>query len=41
MPLGSSFEQSLTLVTREGDGFRQESLLPVNFVPLTGRARAE
>jgi len=38
MPLGDR-EQRLTLVTRTGDGFSQQTLEPVHFVPLVPGAR--
>jgi len=40
IPVGELY-QSLLLVTRTRDGFRQESVLPVRFVPMTGRAQAQ
>lgn len=39
IPIGYWRVQNLVLVTREGSGFKQESLLPVSFVPMTGRVQ--
>jgi protein-L-isoaspartate(D-aspartate) O-methyltransferase len=33
-PVGSAGDQTLIRVTRQGDGFREEALLDVRFVPL-------
>jgi protein-L-isoaspartate(D-aspartate) O-methyltransferase len=41
IPVGSGRVQDLVLVTKEGDGIRQQLLLPVCFVPMTGRAQNE
>lgn len=41
MPVGPQFSQELILVRRTPSGFRQESLLPVAFVPMTGEARRQ
>lgn len=38
IPVGKSF-QSLLRVTRTKDGFREESVIPVRFVPMTGKAQ--
>jgi protein-L-isoaspartate(D-aspartate) O-methyltransferase len=38
IPVGEGFQQ-LTLVTREGTRFRERTLLPVRFVPMTGKVR--
>jgi protein-L-isoaspartate(D-aspartate) O-methyltransferase len=38
VPVGEGV-QELTVVTRKGDTFREERLLPVRFVPMTGRVR--
>ncbi|KPK50652.1 MAG: protein-L-isoaspartate O-methyltransferase [Myxococcales bacterium SG8_38_1] len=38
IPVGTHF-QSLIRVTRTKSGFRQESVLPVRFVPMTGEAQ--
>ena len=38
IPVGAG-SQDLVRVTRRGDGFERESLLPVRFVPMTGDAR--
>jgi len=41
IPLGSSHDQQLTLVTKSREGrIRREALLPVRFVPFTGGASA-
>ena len=32
-------DQELKLITRHGDDYREETLLPVRFVPMTGEAR--
>ena len=38
IPVGKYF-QSLVVVTRTKTGFREESVLPVRFVPMTGKAQ--
>lgn len=38
IPVGKDF-QSLLRVTRTEDGFREESVIPVRFVPMTGKAQ--
>ncbi|MGB8330384.1 MAG: protein-L-isoaspartate(D-aspartate) O-methyltransferase [Polyangiales bacterium] len=38
IPVGELY-QSLLLVTRTRDGFREESVVPVRFVPMTGKAQ--
>jgi len=38
IPVGKHF-QSLLRVTRTKDGFREESVIPVRFVPMTGKAQ--
>ncbi|HSN82898.1 MAG TPA: protein-L-isoaspartate(D-aspartate) O-methyltransferase [Polyangiales bacterium] len=38
IPVGKHF-QSLLRVTRTEDGFREESVIPVRFVPMTGKAQ--
>ena len=38
IPVGKYF-QSLVRVTRTKDGFREEEILPVRFVPMTGKAQ--
>jgi protein-L-isoaspartate(D-aspartate) O-methyltransferase len=38
IPVGEGFQQ-LTLVTREGEHLRERTLLPVRFVPMTGKVR--
>jgi len=38
IPVGKYF-QSLLLVTRTKKGFREESVIPVRFVPMTGKAQ--
>lgn len=38
IPVGKYY-QSLLLVTRTKDGFREESVIPVRFVPMTGKAQ--
>lgn len=38
IPVGKHF-QSLLRVTRTEDGFREKSVLPVRFVPMTGKAQ--
>ena len=38
IPVGKYF-QSLVVVTRTEKGFREESVLPVRFVPMTGKAQ--
>lgn len=40
IPVGKHF-QSLLRVTRTKDGFREESVIPVRFVPMTGKAQEE
>ena len=40
IPVGKSF-QSLLRVTRTKDGFREESVIPVRFVPMTGKAQED
>jgi protein-L-isoaspartate O-methyltransferase len=36
IPVGRSGRQALVRVTRHGDEFKSEELLPVSFVPLLG-----
>jgi len=36
IPLGGRDQQTLTLITRNGDVFEQEDIIPVVFVPLLG-----
>ena len=38
IPVGKHY-QSLIRVTRTKDGFREESVIPVRFVPMTGKAQ--
>lgn len=38
IPVGKFF-QSLLLLTRTKDGFREETVIPVRFVPMTGKAQ--
>jgi protein-L-isoaspartate(D-aspartate) O-methyltransferase len=38
LPLGD-FEQDLVVVTRKGSSFEQKRVLPVRFVPMTGKVR--
>jgi len=38
IPVGRNY-QRLLLVTRTEDGFREESVIPVRFVPMTGKAQ--
>jgi len=38
IPVGKHF-QSLLTVTRTKEGFREESVIPVRFVPMTGKAQ--
>jgi protein-L-isoaspartate(D-aspartate) O-methyltransferase len=38
IPVGSA-EQELVVVTRGEEGYRRESVVPVRFVPMTGRAQ--
>jgi protein-L-isoaspartate(D-aspartate) O-methyltransferase len=40
IPVGKHF-QSLLRVTRTKDGFREESVIPVRFVPMTGKAQEQ
>lgn len=40
IPVGKNF-QSLLRVTRTKDGFREESVIPVRFVPMTGKAQEQ
>jgi len=40
IPVGKHF-QSLLRITRTHDGFREESVIPVRFVPMTGKAQEE
>ena len=37
IPVGSA-EQELLVVTRSEDGYRRESVIPVRFVPMTGKS---
>ena len=37
IPVGSA-EQELLVVTKTQDGYRRESVIPVRFVPMTGKA---
>lgn len=37
IPIGSA-EQELLVVTKNEDGYRRESVIPVRFVPMTGKA---
>jgi len=39
IPVGSA-EQELVVVTKTKDGYRRESVIPVRFVPMTGKAQA-
>lgn len=39
IPVGSA-EQELVVVTKAEDGFRRESVIPVRFVPMTGKAQS-
>jgi len=38
IPVGRYF-QSLSVVTRTSEGFREQSVIPVAFVPMTGKAQ--
>jgi protein-L-isoaspartate(D-aspartate) O-methyltransferase len=38
LPVGDDY-QELVLITRQGDAYEQSSVLPVRFVPMTGRVR--
>ncbi len=38
IPVGT-MDQDLLLVTRTPDGFRQQAIAPVRFVPMTGEAQ--
>jgi protein-L-isoaspartate(D-aspartate) O-methyltransferase len=38
LPVGDDY-QELVLITRKGEAFEQSSVLPVRFVPMTGRVR--
>jgi len=38
IPVGSA-EQELLVVTKTADGYRRESIIPVRFVPMTGKAK--
>lgn len=40
VPVGKYF-QSLVVLTRTKEGFRRETILPVRFVPMTGKAQEE
>jgi protein-L-isoaspartate(D-aspartate) O-methyltransferase len=40
IPVGKQY-QSLLKVIRTADGFREESVIPVRFVPMTGKAQGE
>jgi protein-L-isoaspartate(D-aspartate) O-methyltransferase len=40
IPVGKH-AQSLRVVTRTIDGFREQSVIPVRFVPMTGKAQQE
>lgn len=40
VPVGNA-AQTLRVITRTADGFRERSVLPVRFVPMTGRAQDE
>jgi protein-L-isoaspartate(D-aspartate) O-methyltransferase len=39
IPVGSA-EQELVVVTRSAEGYRRESVIPVRFVPMTGKAQS-
>jgi len=39
LPIGPDFDQSLVLLHKEGDRLVERSVLPVRFVPMTGRAQ--
>jgi protein-L-isoaspartate(D-aspartate) O-methyltransferase len=39
IPVGSA-EQELVVVTRSKDGYRRDSVIPVRFVPMTGKAES-
>lgn len=38
LPVGGRFHQQLVVITRTAQGLRQESVIPVAFVPMTGAA---
>jgi protein-L-isoaspartate(D-aspartate) O-methyltransferase len=40
IPVGT-FNQDLLVVTRTADGYRRESVIPVRFVPMTGKAERD
>ena len=40
IPVGTGY-QDLLVVTRTADGFRRESVIPVRFVPMTGKAERD
>ena len=40
VPVGS-VDQELVVLTRTGDGIRRESIIPVRFVPMTGKAQQD
>lgn len=39
-PVGTA-AQELVVITRDGAGFRRESIIPVRFVPMTGKAQRD
>jgi protein-L-isoaspartate(D-aspartate) O-methyltransferase len=41
IPVGGRFSQELVLLRKEGATVRREAVLPVRFVPMTGRAQQD
>lgn len=41
LPVGRQYRQELKVITRTKAGFREETILPVAFVPMTGEAQTE
>jgi protein-L-isoaspartate(D-aspartate) O-methyltransferase len=39
LPVGEQFDQTLLVITRTEAGFEEQEVLPVAFVPMTGRAQ--
>ena len=39
IPVGPAYDQSLYLLRKEGGNVRQQAILPVRFVPMTGQAK--
>ena len=41
VPVGGGWQQELQVITRTADGYETESVAPVRFVPMTGRAEGD